>query len=201
MVRRLLAIVLSLPVMVAGGLGAHWLAYLLAAPDAGVRRTLLLATGHAYQTRLPVVLGAVSAVSLLLGVALLARRGSVMARLRLSPAPFVALPLVGFALQEAAERLRVGYGTPWHVWFEPTFWRGALLQVPFGLLALLIATVLLRVAAVVERRVARRPRSRISAVAAPIVRSLGHVVSPRAERARLGDALRFRGPPVRVIVL
>ena len=198
--RRLLALVLSLPVIVAGGLGAHWLAYLLAAPDAGVRRTLLLATGHAYQTRLPVVLGAVGGISLLLVVALLARRGTLVARLRLSPTAFVLLPLVGFALQELAERVRVGYPTPWHVWLEPTFWRGALLQVPFGLVALLIATVLLRVAAVVERRIARRARAQASVVAAGRARSSA-VPSRRVERVRMGDALRFRGPPARAAAI
>jgi hypothetical protein len=193
--RRVLALAISLPMMVAGGLGAHWLAYLLASPEAGVRRTLLLATGHAYQTRLPVVLGALGGISLVLVLALIARRGSLVARLRLSPTAFLALPLAGFAIQEVAERASVGFPNPWHVWLEPTFWRGALLQVPFGLAALLVATLLLRAAAVVERTVRRRRRAPLLPTTAFVSRVVAAGLVRPAERVRMGDALRFRGPP------
>jgi hypothetical protein len=194
--RRLLALGISLPLIVAGGVTAHWLTYLLAVPEAGARRTLLLATGHAYQTRVPVLIGALGGASLVLLAAAAVREGPLVARLRLSPAAFVALPVAGFALQEFGERLATGYAAPWHVWLEPAFWRGVLLQIPFALIAYIAATLLLRAAVLVERAVARRRAARgprATATTTPRSFAPSGVAIPR--RVRDGDALRFRGPP------
>jgi hypothetical protein len=193
--RRFAALLVALPLMVAGGVCAHWLAYRLGVPDASARETLLAATGHAYAAWLPVVIGVATAVAVVVLAGLVLGRGSVLERLRLRPGVFVALPALGFVVQEHAERLLVGFGSPWHVWQEPTFWRGMVLQLPFGLAAYLVAAVLLRAARVLRAVVvARRGRPRMATSTGPVeagvARSLVVVL-----RVRGGDALRFRGPP------
>ena len=66
--RRAAAWLLSLPLMIAGTQVAHVLAYRWVYPNAHIRLTELLATGHGYMvgTRgyLPLVLGIVGAVDL-----------------------------------------------------------------------------------------------------------------------------------------
>ncbi len=184
--------------MALGVVAAHWVAYLIAVPDAGSRRTLLAATGHAYAAWLPMAVGALGSLAVLLLGALILGRGSSLQRTRLRPGAFLALPPIAFALQEHAERLRVGYGSPWHVWQEPTFWRGLLLQLPFGLLAYGLARLLLRASRAVQVLVARRRDSAARPVRWP--------APPRLHRfpslnllvpvpVRGGDALAFRGPP------
>jgi hypothetical protein len=196
--RRLAAVLLALPLMVAGGVCAHWLAYRLAVPDVSARSTLLAATGHAYVAWLPVLIGVLSALAVLAAAGLVLGRGSLLERLRLRPGVFVWLPIVAFCVQEHVERLSVGYGSPWHVWQEPTFWRGLLLQVPFGLAAYLVAALLLRGARALRAViVAGRPRPRAVTVLWP-ARRVGLAERVLVRRVRGGDALRFRGPPAGV---
>ncbi len=195
--RRFAAVALAVPLMALGVVAAHWVAYLIAVPDAGSRSTLLAATGHAYAAWLPMAVGALGSLAVLLLGALILGGGSSLKRVRLRPGLFLALPPIAFALQEHAERLRVGYGSPWHVWQEPTFWRGLLLQLPFGLVAYLIATLLLRTARAIERVVERRRAGPPIAVSHALRITFAAPSSPRlARRIRCGDALRFRGPPV-----
>jgi hypothetical protein len=196
MVRRALALALSLPLMIAGGVAAHALAYQLAVPNAAARATLLAATGHAYIAWLPGLIGILSALAVVLLAALVFGRGSTLERVRLRPEIFVLLPMVTFAVQEFTERAFSGYVSPWHVWQEPTFWRGLLLQIPFGVAAFLIASFLLGTARILHRVVERRRH----AGAAPAVvtlrtRTLTPLSRVLPARVRCGDALRFRGPP------
>ena len=194
--RRIAALFVALPIMIAGGTAAHWLAYMLAVPELGARRALLVSE-HAYQEGLPMVIGLLGGLSLVLVAALVLRGGSLVERLRLHPAVFMALPMGGFATQEFAERLLVGYGSPWNVWLEPTSWRGLALQVPFGLLAFLAATLLLKAAVVVERVVRRRrPRAPRPTLAVSPLRLPAFTLAALPRLIRAGDALRFRGPPL-----
>ncbi len=192
--RRIAAILLALPVMVVGGICAHWVAYELAVPDASARSTLLAATGHAYGAWLPAVVGVLVAMMLIALAALAFGRGSALERLRIGPSAFVALPLLGFVVQEHVERWTAGYGSPWHVWQEPTFWRGVLLQVPFGLLAYAVATLLFRGARALHAVVAARRRRCIRVTTESTIVVVAYC-SLLLRRVRCGDALRFRGPP------
>jgi hypothetical protein len=196
MVRRVVALALSLPLMIAGGVAAHAVAYALAVPNAAARQSLEAATGHAYTAWLPALIGVTGGVALIAVAALALGRGSLVERVRLRPEAFVLLPMAAFAIQEVAERAMAGYGTPWHVWQEPTFWRGLVLQVPFGLAALIVATILLGTARILHRAVARRrePVRAPSAVRRPAVPTAYRPVLRRLVRG--GDALRFRGPPL-----
>jgi hypothetical protein len=68
-------------------------------------------------------------------------------------------------LQEFAERLLRAEAFPFHAAVEPRFLFGLLLQLPFGLLALLLARALLRVVERLARVLARvrRPRGATTA--------------------------------------
>src|SRR5690242_274492 len=184
--------------MALGVIAAHWVAYLIAVPDAGSRRALLAASGHAYVAWVPTTLGLLAGLAVLLLGGLALRGGGALERVRVRPRLFLWLPPVAFAVQEHAERLRVGYDSPYHVWQEPTFWRGLLLQLPFGVVAYLLARLVLRVSQAAEALVARRRAA---------AGHLPHVVEPRRlsrpplvlllpRPVRAGDALAFRGPPV-----
>jgi hypothetical protein len=195
-VRRLLALLVSLPLMAAGAVSAHWLAYQLAVPEASARATLLAATGHARATWQVGAVAALAAVALVTLFGLIAGRGSMLDRVKLRPGLFVALPACAFVVQEQLERYLVGYGAPWHVWQEPTFWRGLVLQVPFGIVAFLVATLLLRGARAVRRLVERRRRKpRVVVAGAGWVVSAVSASPVLVRRVRGGDALCFRGPP------
>ena len=131
--------------MLAGTEAAHALAYRLVYPEAAVRWRVLAASGHGYSGWLPLVLGISGALALagLLG-------GVVDTARRRTPRPvpawaFGLLPVVGFTLQEFLERWVAVGGLPWWMVEQPTFRVGVLLQLPFGLIAFLVARLLLRV--------------------------------------------------------
>jgi hypothetical protein len=139
--RRGLSWLLTVPLVLAGSELAHAVAYWTAVPDAHERAHVLAATGHGYLSYAPL------AVAFGVGAVVVAlaqhARGSATARVRAWP--FALLPLLTFVLQEHLERL-LHSGTAAGVVFEPSFVRGAALQLPFGLIAYLIARALLRVA-------------------------------------------------------
>jgi hypothetical protein len=148
--RRAAAWLLSAPLMVLGSLVAHVLAYRLVYPEASVRLSALLASGHSYMVGYadfwPLVFGAVGGVELV-GVSWVVIGG--VARRRYSPVPawaFGLVPPVGFALQEFLERWMAGVSFPWQMVLERTFRIGLLLQVPFAFAAFVFARLLLRVA-------------------------------------------------------
>ena len=195
--RRQLAVwLLSLPVMVVGSQCAHALAYRLAYPNAHLRLSELLLTGHGYMVRhpgdLPLLLAVIGAIELVaLGWLAL---GGIRPSLR-GPLPawgFALLPLLGFTLQELLERLLVGGGFSWWVVLTPTFKLGLLLQLPFSLATYLVARLLLRAANELRTVVthdAPKPRQ-----LAPLLRWIVPVSSlPAAHAPALAHP--GRGPP------
>jgi hypothetical protein len=109
----------------------------------------------------------------------------------LSPRLFFTLPPLAFALQEFSERLLRAEAFPFHAALEPRFLLGLLLQLPFGLLALLLARVLLRV---VERIVCALARPKMPRLAPPVSWSSRQPFDlPRIPALALGYPQR--GPP------
>ena len=147
--------------MLAGSQVAHVFAYRLVYPEAHVRWRVLLSTGHGYFAYWPLVCGVVGGV-LLVGFVV----GVMDSARRRGPRPlpawaFALLPLVGFTVQEFTERWLAGSSFPWWMVLQPTFRIGLAFQLPFALLAFLLARLLLRAAERVVRALrgrAARPR-------------------------------------------
>jgi hypothetical protein len=192
--RRSLAWLSALPLIVAGSQVAHVFAYRWVYPSSQVRSRELLSTGHSYMDRLPLVFGiggAVALVSLLVAVADAARGR----RLRRLPAwAFALLPLATFVLQEILERSLHTGTFVWQAVESPTFLPGPVLQLPFAAAAYLIARLLLRTASALGRMIAVRRRVRRSRPTAAHVR-LPLVILLR-RRAPLAAAAAGRAPPL-----
>ena len=189
--RRSLAWLIAIPVMLAGTEAAHALAYRLVFPQASLRVGVLAATGHGYTAWLPLVValaGAVALVGVVAAALDVARGRRVHA---LGPRAFALLPPLAFALQELLELSLHSGAVAWHVYAAPTFLPGLALQLPFALLAFVAARLLLRAALHVGRLLAR-PRL---AAAPPRVRSLGGSVSTRLHPDRTASP---RAPPLAV---
>ena len=195
--RRILAWFVSAPVIVAGVEGGHWLAYRLVYPDPYVRAQVLASTGHRYLDYAPVFLAVIGAIGLcafwlqVLGREP-ARRGSAAVTSRVSLLPFLAAAPLAFALQECLERLLVG-GWPFAAVLAPTFMPGLMFQLPFALVAFLIARFLLRVADRLHALVVRRPAQRL--VATPIATSPVVLDADLPRLAVLAFGIGERGPP------
>ena len=140
--RQRLAWVSTAPLMIAGLLVGHSLAYRLAIPDAHTRADALAHSGHGYLAYTPLAL-MVSLGVLLAALALraLAAFRGELRRPAISPA-IVLLPLVAFVVQEHVERLVYTGQIPWTAVLEPSFLVGLALQLPFALAALLVAWAL-----------------------------------------------------------
>ncbi|MGH3104104.1 MAG: hypothetical protein ACRDN6_08415 [Gaiellaceae bacterium] len=170
---------LSLPVALAGCLAAHSAAYFLVEPDPHTR------AAHGYLAHLPLLAGAGLAVVVGAAVwhALRGRAGA-----RPSPWLFAVLPPLAFALQEHLERLAL----PLDVVPEPTFLLGLLLQVPFALLARVLAGTLLRAAETVGAML-RQPQ-RLSRLTAPVPAP----VPALRTRSAFSPSRAQRAPPARI---
>ena len=192
--RRCLAWLVAVPLMLVGSEAAHVLAYRIAYPAVPARLHVLLVTGHGYMRWLPLafgVAGAVVALSLL-ATAADAARGR---RTRGLPAwAFALLTPLAWIVQEHLELLLHTGVFPWHEVGRPTFLPGLALQLPFAALAYLAARLLLRVAEEGGRAVARvaPPRVRVVALAA-----VAPAREPRLPRiAVISRGLAKRGPPL-----
>jgi len=190
--RRSLAWLSALPLMLAGSQVAHVVAYRLVYPSSHVRLRELVSTGHGYMDQLPLVLGiggAVALISLLVGAADAARGRS----LRALPAwAFALLPPAAFVLQEILERSLHTGTFVWQAVESPTFIPGLALQLPVALLAYVTARLLLRVAERAGRLLAAaRPPRRLAPVdfLVPVVACRDARVNALARR------LAKRGPP------
>lgn len=190
--RRSAAWLAAAPLMLGGSQLAHAVAYRLAYPQAHVRVLHMLATGHSYFTRAPIVLAAAGACLLVsLAVAAVdAARGRPSRAL--PAAAFALLPPLAFALQEVLE-LSLHTGTfAWHAVLAPTFVPGLLLQLPFALLAYVVARALLRAAARIGRALAG---------AIPVSRTaVQFALAPVAPVVRLRAGRRLARAPPRVVV-
>jgi hypothetical protein len=184
--RRGAAWLAAVPLMLGGSQLAHAVAYRLAYPQAHVRLVHMLATGHSYFTQLPLVLAAAGAC-LLLSLVVTACDAARGLTPRALPAwAFALLPPLAFALQELLELSLHTSTFAWHAVLAPTFAPGLLLQLPFALLMLLVARLLLRAAERIGRAL-RRPAPRPKAVpefaaqpVAPIVHLLAGLQLARA---------------------
>ena len=170
---------LGLPLLAIGWLSAHSLAYELVAAEEH---------GHGYLAETPLFLSVcAAAVALSLG-----RR--VAGRLGLSMPAWAAglIPLLGFTVQEHLERA-LGLGVvPWGTALEPVFLLGLALQLPFALVALLLARALTAVADAVTARATTRARF-AAAPALPRPTGTMPVLTPALAQGHAG-----RAPPVRV---
>jgi hypothetical protein len=192
--RRQLSWLLALPLMAAGSLAAHALSSGFVGPHGeraaeaaeGAERSSAGTAGYSVG-----VLGLLTAFALI-GVV----RWCVRGRMRRGASPwlFLALPPLAFSTQEFLERLLNAEGAPFNAAFEPRFWLGLLLQVPFGLIALLVAWRLLGVVRQIVRALAAS-----TWLAGPIllevVRPLQGFDLPRIPALAFGSP--ERGPPTR----
>jgi hypothetical protein len=191
--RRRLPWLIALPVMAAGSIGAHSLSYLVVsartiegAGEASER------AGNGGTSYLVLFLGIVAATAIVAACArLLLARARVRRAGSVSPWLFFLLPPLAFASQELAERLLHAEAFPFHAALEPRFLVGLLLQLPFGLLALLVARALLRVVERIARALAPRPTPRLATSAPWRPRQI--VDLPQIPALALGHA--ERGPP------
>jgi hypothetical protein len=191
--RRRLPWIIAVPLMAAGSIGAHVVARIVtgAHVSEGSRETTERAStgvaGHAVM-----LIGIVAALTF---VVLVMRLISIIGRRTGSGTPpwlFFVLPPLAFAMQEVCERLLNAEAAPFHAAFEPRFLIGLALQIPFGLVALFAARVLLRVA----RRVARafsQSRPIRPARRSPVGRRPMACELPRIPALALG--YQQRGPP------
>jgi hypothetical protein len=191
--RRGLAWLVAVPLMIMGSQVAHVLAYRIVYPNASVRLQDLVETGHGYMSALPLVLGiagAIIAFSLATTVLDTARGRGVRS---LPPWAFAFLPVVGFALQEYLERWLAWGFLPWAAALQPTFAVGIALQLPFGGLAYLAARFLLRAAKDLGRHLVRVPPPRLRL--APCLLRVPAAQALPPPSSLLSRRLGRRGPP------
>jgi hypothetical protein len=186
---RRAAWLVALPLVAAGWLTAHGLAYVLVAPDPHHREEVLAETGHGYLAAAPSVLAfALTVLACGLGLAVCdGARGAAGRPVPLWPVALVA-PL-GFAAQEHVERLLALGAFPGAA-LEPSFLVGIALQLPFALAALLVARAVIRVGEALGQRLrVTRPRAVHGAIglcrprSAPALARLPVLATGHAERA------------------
>jgi hypothetical protein len=189
--RRRLPWLLALPVMAAGSLAAHSLSYLFVsarAAENGAEMSERTSSGDAsYLLLFLGILGATGFVAAIARLLLGGRRRAI----ELAPWLFFVLPPLAFAMQEFAERLLRAEAFPFHAALEPRFLLGLLLQLPFGLLALLVARALLRGVERLVRALARSWTPRLRATVSWSPRQAFDL--PRIPALALGHPQR--GPP------
>jgi hypothetical protein len=192
--RRSLAWLVAVPLMLAGSQTAHVLAYRWVYPESGVRLGALVRTGHGYMSLLPFALAvaaAVTALSLLAAAADSARGRTA----RPLPAwAFALLPPIGFVVQEYAERWAYSGVMPWREALAPTFVVGLALQLPFAALAYAAARLLLRSAERLGRALGPSSPRRPTFDALPFFPPVAAVLPPRPPLVSRG--LAKRGPPL-----
>jgi len=191
--RRLLAWVLAVPLILAGVEGGHWLAYRIIYPSSNIRAQVLAASGHGYLIHAPLFLAAGAAVVLCafgLRVSQGGRAGSVETDVSLLP--FVLAAPLAFALQECIEQALVG-SWPFGAALAPTFMPGLVFQLPFALLAFLLARWLLRTAERIGAMVLGSSTVPATSIEVARPRGLRLLDTPRPSALSRGHS--GRGPP------
>ena len=195
-VRRSITWLVALPLAFASAIGGHDLASHVSAFTPHQHATALASSGRPHLVWVPYALGALATflvVGLLVHILDAAsgtpQRGG--AGLELA-----AVPVVVFALEEHVAALLAG--TPiqlLHVSLEPRFALGLLLQLPCGLLACLIARLLLRAAEEIGCRLRSREDDLALSLPGRPPWAAVAVDLPRAPALALGYGQR--GPPLR----
>jgi hypothetical protein len=171
----------------AGWVAAHGLSYTLLVPHAD-RGELLAQTGHGYFR--PSDLLVLCAIIATAGLVVVLVGGSALKLPK--PKLLALLPPIGFVVQEHVERMVPNGAFPAHLVTEPPFLLGLILQVPFALLALACAVLLVSAA----NRLGRALRA--PARATPLETWRRTVLSPflnLPRRAALAAGCSERGPP------
>jgi acyl-CoA synthetase (AMP-forming)/AMP-acid ligase II len=195
-VRKCIAWLVAIPLMLAGTEVAHFLAFRFVYPNALERSLALQQSGHGYFSWLPAFGGI--ALAVLLSAVFWHGRNARNAQGRSTGhtplSRFAILPPLAFALQEHLEAL-IHTGSISGVVVSPTFMIGLLLQLPVALLSYLVARLLLGAAERVGRALADRPATY---PAPPLCESPSWftlTVWP-LRSAVLADGHAGRGPPV-----
>jgi hypothetical protein len=186
---------IPVPLAVASWMGAHCFAYWLVAPGGEEHMGMHAEGSHAYLGYTPALV--------LWGLALLAAGlvfsvGEGLRGRRPSPPPvrlFVLLPPIGFAVQEPLERLMGTGQVPVDIVLEPTFILGLGLQLPFAVVALLLAHALGAIGFGAGRALAHRgviARRMVGVSARPVRPSADALAAPPSVLARAHGP---RAPP------
>jgi hypothetical protein len=192
-VKRLALWAVVVPLMLAGTEVAHALAYRIVYPIATVRWHVLATTGHGYMGYAPLLFGIGGAVVLAGFLATVVDAARRRPSRSLPAWAFALLPLVGYTIQEFAERLLATGVLPWWMFHQPTFRVGLLLQLPFSLLTYLAARLLLRVGRSIGRLIADRVAPPVLVGVLPSSRPAEVVLRPLS-LLRCGWGVR--GPPL-----
>jgi hypothetical protein len=156
--RRLAPWIVAAVLCASGSLGAHAVGYWLepSGPAASA--------GHAWLDLLPALVVA-GIVALFASLAVETREvlrqrptGSVPGWL------FLVLPASAFVVQEHVERAAATAQLPVDTLAQPAVLAGLILQLPFGIAALLAARLLTRASVALARRIGRRPRPHVARV-------------------------------------
>jgi hypothetical protein len=199
--RQRLPWLIALPLMAGGSFAAHALSYVFTGRHVagaigadGDVHSASHRTSEGVAAHSVVPVGLVLALGIVAGTAWLVGRARGTRGRGVSPWLFFALPPLAFSSQELIERLVNAEAAPFHAAVEPRFLVGLALQVPLGLIALVVARALLRVVGQIARAFARPwpislPR-RAAVFRLPVACEL-----PRIPALALGYTQR--GPPAR----
>ncbi len=119
--RRALAWLVAVPLVLGGAQLAHAVDYWLVAPDAHERSELLAGSGHGYFSYLPFAVALCVALLVAGLVAVTRAAGHGRPAFSLDPWPLALLPIATFVLQEHLERYLHDGAFPWHAVAGPTF--------------------------------------------------------------------------------
>jgi len=192
-VKRLAVWAVAFPSMLAGTLAAHAIAYRLVYPVASVRWHVLATSGHGYLGYAPLIFGISGAV---VAAGLASTVADAVRGRTTQPLPawaFALLPLVGFTIQEFAERSLASGTFAWWTVEQPTFRVGLLLQLPFALAAYVFARLVLRVGRTVGAVLARRTSARLWM---PVAASIRPATATLLPLVALQRGWSVRGPPL-----
>lgn len=190
--RLLLSILLAGPPTLAGSFAAHQLGYALAGTHANERQRVLAEAGHGYLQHAPILLLALASVLAIAGLLAVAGEARERPRARVAAWPVLLIAPAAFVLQEVFERL--AYEQPvFDTLAQPAVLWGLALQLPFAVLAWLVALLVCRSARAVGSSLRRGRGARVSA--------RGHVPRVRPQwicrwrRSVLADRAAGRAPP------